>query len=96
MAGLDAAMAAGAFGQDVSVLLRGTAVFEFAKGQCVPATERHVGKTLASLPFYDIESVYVDDTYWSQVNPIDDLDVTVICPAGMGELIAAADHVLSF
>lgn len=96
MAGLDAAMATGAFGQDVTVLLRGTAVFALAKGQCAPVTERHVGKTLAALPLYDVESIYAEDTYWSHVNPIDDLEVTVISAAGIGELIADTDHVLSF
>ena len=89
-------MAAGAFGQDVTVLLRGAAVFQLAQGQCAPTTERHIGKTLASLPLYDVESIYAEDTYWSQVTPIDDLDVTVISSAHIGDLIAAADHVLSF
>tara|TARA_B110000503_G_scaffold133523_1_gene211150 strand:+ start:1000 stop:1290 length:291 start_codon:yes stop_codon:yes gene_type:complete len=96
MAGLDAAMAAGVFGQRVSVLLRGAAVFQLQQGQHSAATDQNVAKTIASMPLYDVESIYVDDTYWQQVNPVTDLDVTPITADCIGELIGRADHVLSF
>ena len=96
LAGLDAAMAAGVFGQRVSVLLRGTAVFQLQQGQHNHPTDRHVAKTLASMPLYDVESIYIDTTYWQQVNAIPDLNVTPIAPNRVGDLIARADHVLNF
>lgn len=95
--GLDAAMAAGAFGQQVSVLLTGAGVLQLLKGQSPPRDARHVGKTLAGFPLYDIESIYVDQRAWDAVQDrAIALEVTPIDPQGIRALIGSADHVMSF
>ncbi len=60
-AGLDLALAAGAFEQPVSVLFIGEGVLQLLPEQ--DTTElgaRNMAKTLASLPLYGVETLYVD------------------------------------
>lgn len=95
--GLDAAMAAGAFGQRVSALLTGAGLLQLLEEQLPPSDARHVGKTLAGFPLYDIESIYVDQRGWDVVkNRIIPLAVSPLSPRGIRELIGRADHVMSF
>ena len=60
-AGLDFALAAAAFEQPVSLLFMDEGVWLLQPGQDAAAIgARSIEKTLASLPLYDIESLYVD------------------------------------
>lgn len=96
MPGLDAAMAAGAFGQHVSVLFTGTAALQLRAGQTPPENWRHVGKTIAGMPLYDIEHCYVDQRY-ADTDTLDPaLDLTLLDASGIRALIANANVVLSF
>lgn len=95
--GLDAAMAAGAFGQKVSVLFTGAGVLQLLAQQSPPADARHVGKTLASFPLYDIENIYVDQRFWEPlVEKALPLEIAPLAPEAIAHLIASADHVMSF
>ena len=59
--GLDTALAMAAFGQPVALLFLGDGVLQLLPAQDSKAIgRRNVGKLLASLPLYDIESVFVD------------------------------------
>jgi tRNA 2-thiouridine synthesizing protein C len=59
--GLDTALATAAFGQAVVLLFLGDGVLQLLPEQDSSAIEqRNVSKLLASLPLYDIESVFVD------------------------------------
>lgn len=60
-AGLDLALAAAAFEQDVALLLLGDGVLQLLPDQ--EARElglRNQGKALSSLPLYDVETIYAD------------------------------------
>ena len=60
-AGLDIALAMAAFEQPVDLLFCGEGVLQLLPGQ--DTTElgaRNLGKTLASLPLYGVETLYVD------------------------------------
>lgn len=60
-AGLDMALAAAAFEQPVSVLFIGEGVLQLLPAQDTnDLGTRNLGKTLASLPLYGVETLYVD------------------------------------
>lgn len=62
-AGLDLALAAAAFDQNVALLFLGDGVLQLLPDQDAGAIGlRNQGKTLASLPLYDVETVYADAT----------------------------------
>ena len=59
--GLDTALAVAAFGQPVALLFLGDGVLQLLPAQDSKTIgRRNIGKLLASLPLYDIESVFVD------------------------------------
>ena len=60
-ASLDVALATAAFEQPVSLLFMGDGVLQLMAEQDSQAIGvKNIGRLLASLPLYDIESVYVD------------------------------------
>ena len=60
-AGVDFALACGAFEQNITLLFTGAGVLQLQGQQAAGALGlKDIGKQLASLPLYDIESVYVD------------------------------------
>ncbi len=60
-ASIDAALAGAVFEQPVELLFLGDGVLQLLPGQdSARLGIKNVGKLLASLPLYDIESVYVD------------------------------------
>ena len=99
--GIDAALACGAFGQQVIVIFEGDGLQILRANQIPPPGERNLFKQVMSFPLYDIESVYVVD----QANKFDkdmthtasaELRVESIDLQELGEHIAHATHVLSF
>ncbi len=97
IAGLDALMAAGAFGQQSAVLFSGRGVQQLLATAPVDPGQRHLPKTLAGLPLYDIEQIYVDARDW----PEGALATSGLTPQplhadGIAKLVADADHVVSF
>jgi sulfur relay (sulfurtransferase) DsrF/TusC family protein len=97
LAGLDAAMAVGAFGQRVSVLFQGAGVEQLAMAVEPPQGERHVGKTIAGLSLYDVDALYVCASAWARLStPRTDVAVTPLDGLGQQALIRSAHHVLSF
>lgn len=60
-AAIDAALAAAAFDQPVSLLFMGEGILQLLPDQDSSALGvKNLGKLLASLPLYDIDKVYVD------------------------------------
>jgi len=60
-AAVDAALAAAAFEQPIDVVFMGDGVLQLVSGQESQGVgRRNMGKLLASLPLYGIETVYVD------------------------------------
>jgi tRNA 2-thiouridine synthesizing protein C len=99
-ASLDAALALAAFDQQVEVLFLGDGVLQLLPGQESEAVGvKNIGKLLASLPLYEITSVYVDteaaERYGLDLSlaplPCEALDAN-----GVRRLMAAADHLLGF
>ncbi len=99
-ASLDVALAAGAFEQAIDLLFLGDGVL-----QLLPDQDSHklglknVSRQLASLPFYDINSVYVDAEAAARYN----LDLTkapietrALEQKQMHQLMVGYDHLLGF
>lgn len=94
---IDAAMAAGVFGQQVSVLFTGNAQLQLSDKQIAPTGMRNIGKSLSSLILYDVEALYVDARLWpagSDLNP--NLNLQRLDAQAMTNLLASVDHVMSF
>ena len=95
-AGIDTLLAAGAFEQKVSVLFMGSGVFQLLPGQDGKLLgSRNLFKLLSSLPLYDIETIHVQDRPGldsGQFPP----GAQLLDRAGVRELIARHDHVISF
>ena len=93
---LDMILAAGAFGQTVSVVFTSAGV-DYLSPHLVPKEgETDMRKVLKSLPFYDIEKVYAvgqssNSSMTESVIPHDIIDRETAT-----SLIASADHVVTF
>lgn len=85
-AGLDLALAAGAFGQRVTLVFAGGGVDLVTH---TTDAKDPLYRLLGSAPFYDIDSVYVLDGATSQTIFRDDLHVTAM---SHNEWLAAADE----
>lgn len=97
---LDMALAFAAFDQSVSLVFCGDAVFQLLKQQ---STEQHgvknIEKTLAALPIYDIEQVFVCEASLAQRGlTLAKLSVTAkaIDSANLQALIHRSDKVFNF
>ena len=92
---IDASMAAGAFGQNASVLFTGAGCQYLNQDISPPADQADLRKLLKSLPLYEIDHLYV-----SSNEPIDttvvDLPVTCLEPSDIASLISNASHVVTF
>jgi tRNA 2-thiouridine synthesizing protein C len=89
-AGLDLALAAAAFDQPVSVLFMGTGVLQLLSDQDTSDLgDRNLGKTLASLPLYGVETLHVD------AGSLAAFGMTTACLPGNCEVLdSAAVHAL--
>ena len=99
-AALDAALAAAAFDQAVTVLFLGDGVLQLLPGQDSTAIDaKNIGKLIASMPLYDIENIYVDATALARFAlPVEDLPqaVTPLDDTAIHRLITDHDHLLGF
>ena len=99
-AGLDLALAAAAFDQEVALLFLGDGVLQLLAEQDSSGIGlRNQGKTLSSLPLYDVETVYADAQALQRYGiPETALPATVqlLDPIAMQALLTGADHLLGF
>ena len=99
-AALDVALAAAAFEQSVKLLFLGDGVLQLLPDQDSHAAgAKNIGRQLASLPLYDIDTVYVDAEAAARYR-IDLARTPVATHALQGaqihELMASCDHLLGF
>ena len=99
-AGIDAALAAGAFEQTVNVLFLGAAVLQLMPNQDTNASgNRNLGKNIASLPLYDIETLWVDAQATAELG-IDPLvlppQARLVDTENIRALMCGHQHLLSF
>ena len=99
-ASLDVALANAAFEQSVDLLFLGDGVLQLQPDQDGgPLGIKTRGRQLASLPLYDINSVYVDAEASTRYN-LDlaraPLDTQTVDPRQIHELMVAYNHLLSF
>ena len=89
-------MAAGAFGQQVSVLFMGKGR-GYLDAEITPGDEQtDLRKLLKSLPLYDVDDVYVLADEDSDTKAAFTVPAEVIASDDASRLIANADHVVSF
>lgn len=99
-AGLDLALAAAAFEQDVAVLLLGDGVLQLLPDQ--QASElglRNQGKNLSSLPLYDVETIYADAGALRRHGIPHTALPAIVQPLeteAIQALLGASDHLLGF
>ena len=99
-AALDTALASAAFEQAVSVLFMGDGVLQLMPDQDSEAIGvKNIGRLLASLPLYDIETVYVDANAARRYQldlAAAPLPVRALDGKGMRKLMTGCDHLLGF
>jgi tRNA 2-thiouridine synthesizing protein C len=93
---IDVTMAAGAFGQSASVLFIGDGCQYLNPGVLPPAEQADLRKLLKSLPFYDIDQLYVCSTEPIANIDVDELPVTYLQPSDITSLVSSAAHVVTF
>lgn len=103
--GLDVALACGAFGQSVVVVLEGLAVGVLKANQLAPTGEANLFKQLSAMPLYDIERIYclandddndVTEFDASHTHAMEGLAIETITTERWYQLVANAKHVLNF
>ncbi len=98
--GIEAVLAASVFEQPLGVLFIGDGVWQLKKQQQAEQIERrNLAALLSSFPLYDIESVYVDESSLEGKHLHSNdllLPVSTLSAAGMAELVANHDTVLTF
>ena len=98
-AAVDAALAATAFDQPVSLLFLDQGVLQLLPEQDTEALGiKNLGKLLGSLPLYDIDKVYVDGAALQRFGLKSDqlaIPTVLLDDAGLRALINANDHLLS-
>lgn len=98
--GIDAALVASAFGQDVSVLFSGDGVYQLIAGQNAALFGlKSTDKLIRSFDLYDIQKVYVDRTAL-EIRGLDAsllaIDAELLDAAALKALIQQQDSVMSF
>ena len=89
-------MAAGAFGQQVSVLFMGEGR-GYLDAEITPEGEQtDLRKLLKSLPLYDVDDVYVLADEDADTKAAFTVSAEIIASDDASRLIAHADHVVSF
>ena len=99
-AGVDTALAAAAFEQPVTLLFQGAGVLNLLPAQDAAAIgAKDMARLLASLPLYDIETLYVDAAAAERYG-IADTELPagseLLDSEGMRQLLLDADHLLGF
>ena len=93
---IDASMAAGAFGQNASVLFTGPGCQYLNQDISPPADQADLRKLLKSLPFYDIDHLYMSSNEPITNTNVGDLLVTCLQPSDIASLMSNASHVVTF
>lgn len=93
---IDASMAAGAFGQNASVLFTGAGCQYLNQDISPPADQADLRKLLKSLPLYEIDHLYVSSSEPIADTTVVDLTVTCLEPSDIASLISNASHVVTF
>jgi len=89
-------MAAGAFGQQVSLLFMGEGG-GYLDAEIIPGDEQtDLRKLLKSLPLYDVDKVYVLADEDADTKAAFTVPAEIIASDDASRLIAHADHVVSF
>lgn len=98
--GIELAMAAAAFDQNVGLLFSGDGVWQLLDHQLTENTgEKNHGKLISALPLYGVDTIYVDSAALSArgLTPADlCLDVQLVDKQGISKLFAESAHILSF
>lgn len=98
--GLDAVLAASAFEVPTTVLFEGDGVYLLLKGQDAAGIDaKDVGPAFEALPMFDVEDLQVHaPSLAARGLGADDLllPVQLVDDAGVRDLVAAADQVLSY
>ena len=92
-AGADLALAAGAFGQQVTLVFSGAGL-EFLKP--APAHNESLYRLLGSLPFYEIEQVHALTLHGENPSFRSDLPVVTMTPDEWAAAAAGADIVVNY
>lgn len=93
---VDITMAAGAFGQQVSILFMGEGS-GYLDAEITPGdNQTDLRKLLKSLPFYDINNVYLLADEDLDTKAVFTIPAEIIASEHASRLIAHADHVVSF
>ena len=92
-AGADLALAAGAFGQQVTLVFSGEGL-EFLKP--APAHDESLYRLLGSLPFYEIEKVHALTLHGEHPSFRSDLPVVTMTPDQWVSAVAGADIVVNY
>jgi len=93
---IDAVMAAGAFGQSVSLLFLEDGLSYLTPLSEAPKGQTDLSKLLKSLPLYDVNDVYYVESA-AQSLPLETvLECQPISVRGVGDLVTAATHVVTF
>jgi|TARA_R110002073_G_scaffold181206_4_gene339511 tRNA 2-thiouridine synthesizing protein C len=99
-ASLDVVLAAAAFDQNIALLFLGDGVLQLIPRQESSALgKKNIGRQLASLPLYDIDSVYVDAEAAARYNidlTTSPVDTQSISTGEIHQLMTEFDHILSF
>ena len=93
---IDVSMAAGAFGQNASVLFTGAGCQYLNQYISPPADQADLRKLLNSLPLYDIDHLYVSSREPIANTKAVDLPVACLEPSDIASLISNASHVVTF
>ena len=93
---IDAIMAAGAFGQNASVLFTGEGCLYLDQEISSPADQADLRKLLKSLPLCDVDHLYVSSNKSVAGTNVGDLPVTYLDPADIASLVSNASHVVTF
>ena len=89
-------MAAGAFGQNALVLLTGAGCQYLNQDISPRVDQTDLRKLLKSLPFYDVDHLYISSNEPIANTSVRDLPVTCLAPADIASLISNASHVVTF
>lgn len=99
-ASLDVVLAAAAFEQNIALLFLGDGVLQLIPHQESSALgKKNIGRQLASLPLYDIDSVYVDAEAAARYNidlTTSPVDTQSISMGEIHQLMTEFDHILGF
>ena len=99
-AAVDTALAAAAFEQPVKLLFMGDGILQLLPNQDSHRIgAKNLGRLLASLPLYDVETVYID----AEAATLYDVELTglpvtieALDGAGIHQLMTSCDHILGF